>query len=330
MLWEAAVGEKMWQGLSDVTVMNRVVNEQVPRPRERNPRVDARLEQLIMKALAPDPNHRHQTAKELQEDVDRVRHELGFSAGTRDIGPMLDQLFSEDRLSTDGVIQERLLERTGVTGSSAHSPDLSSSIKEYAYDAKGRRARGTLLGVLGLLVGLGALLAFAQSRGFGAERATTHSSAPLVTTHPVRITAFPRTATIRLDGAPSSTNPLVVTLPANGERHLLQISAPGYYEREERLVVDGEVDSTVRLIPLPAAAPTLAPAPDVPEAAPPAAEVRPREHAATSAPSNSAQPRRASAPPSALAVRVPPEPQCDPPDVVDARGIKRFKLACMP
>src|SRR5690606_19901480 len=100
MLWEAAVGEKMWRGLGDAAVMNRVLNEQIPRPSEHRRDVEPALERLIMKALSPDPDDRHQTAKELQEELDAIREELPGIVPLRNLAPAMEAMFDSERSRT--------------------------------------------------------------------------------------------------------------------------------------------------------------------------------------------------------------------------------------
>src|SRR5205823_3618085 len=52
-------------------VLRRISEQEVRRPREADPSVDADLEALLLKALAPDPERRYASAGGLAEDITR-------------------------------------------------------------------------------------------------------------------------------------------------------------------------------------------------------------------------------------------------------------------
>jgi eukaryotic-like serine/threonine-protein kinase len=110
MLWEIAAGEKLWRGMSDAAVMNRVINERIPRPSEKNPHVHPALEALIVKALSADPSCRHATALELKLELDEVRRALWGPVSRQDLVSALDATFGEERRQTQTLVQSLLTE----------------------------------------------------------------------------------------------------------------------------------------------------------------------------------------------------------------------------
>ncbi|HEX2730897.1 MAG TPA: serine/threonine-protein kinase [Polyangiaceae bacterium] len=126
MLWEIAAGEKLWRGLSDAAVMNRVINERIPRPSEKNPRVDPSFEAIIMRALSADPKERHQSALELQKDVDLLRESAGGSQQPRRLMVAMDAMFGADRAKTRKLVEGRVAEIVAADGSSPTSPTLKA------------------------------------------------------------------------------------------------------------------------------------------------------------------------------------------------------------
>src|SRR5262245_11824303 len=66
MLWEAAAGERLWKGHSDATIMNRVLNGEIPSPREKRPDLSEELERIVMKSLSADRNDRYASASDLE------------------------------------------------------------------------------------------------------------------------------------------------------------------------------------------------------------------------------------------------------------------------
>jgi hypothetical protein len=109
----------------------------------------------------------------------------------------------------------------------------------------------------------------------------------------VRLTAFPQSAHISLDGKPLDGNPHTSTMPEDGKAHRVRVTAEGYLPLEQEFRLEHDIDEVFR----------LQTAPTAESAAPPAAS------------------RRAASPNS--------EGDCDPPYIIDDRGIKRFKVECM-
>jgi len=73
VLYEMVTGVVPFTGDSPVAVAYKHVREQPVPPSRRNPDVPADLEQIILTALAKDPDHRYQTADDLRADLLRFR-----------------------------------------------------------------------------------------------------------------------------------------------------------------------------------------------------------------------------------------------------------------
>jgi serine/threonine-protein kinase len=65
ILWEVVAGQRMWGTLSDATLMKALLCNDIPRLREAKPDVDPELEQIINKAIEPEPDDRYASAQEL-------------------------------------------------------------------------------------------------------------------------------------------------------------------------------------------------------------------------------------------------------------------------
>jgi serine/threonine-protein kinase len=65
ILWEVVAGQRMWGTLSDATLMKALLCNDIPRLREAKPDVDPELEQIINKAIEPEPDDRYTSAQEL-------------------------------------------------------------------------------------------------------------------------------------------------------------------------------------------------------------------------------------------------------------------------
>ncbi len=106
MLWEALTGRRRWPaGLSDAAVFTRVASGEMP---ERTDAAalgfPAEIDDIVLKALAPKPEDRFQTAAEMRGALDGVLAKIE-SASLRDLGTMLSSVFSEDRKRVRNVIE---------------------------------------------------------------------------------------------------------------------------------------------------------------------------------------------------------------------------------
>jgi len=126
MIWEAATGQRMWQGQSDLHVMHKVANEGVPSPREVAPNMLPSLEAICMKALARDPNDRYETAVELAGALESVLAEIGTGASNRNLGKLVRDLFEDARAQTRAIIEAQLLEVSNTDSGQLIPPNLVS------------------------------------------------------------------------------------------------------------------------------------------------------------------------------------------------------------
>src|SRR5258708_5447298 len=110
MLWEAAAGERLWKSQSDATIMNKVLNGEIPSPREKRPELTEELERIVMKALAADRNMRYPTAADLEQDLENYLGGLGAEGRVtaRQIGKLVDKLFEDVRVRTKALVEAQL------------------------------------------------------------------------------------------------------------------------------------------------------------------------------------------------------------------------------
>lgn len=71
VLHELLVGERLFVGESDYSVLEKVRSASVPRPSNKRRSVTPQLEKIVMRALAKNPDDRYQHASELVADLQR-------------------------------------------------------------------------------------------------------------------------------------------------------------------------------------------------------------------------------------------------------------------
>jgi len=78
MLYRMVVGQLPYHADTPMGVIIKHINDPLPLPSQQNPNVPAAVEQVILKAMAKNPDDRYQTAGELaralKQAVDQVRH----------------------------------------------------------------------------------------------------------------------------------------------------------------------------------------------------------------------------------------------------------------
>lgn len=316
MLWEALSGSKLWKGLSDATIMNRVLKGEIPRPANPTTEIPSELEAICVRALAVDPQERYQTALELELAIEEYLAKRSHYVSARELGRFMSDRFAQVR----EAIGERVESELGRVGAS--QPAAGSGIPRGATPSRtgytasssthSELPRSRLWMAAVACVAVGVLILLWGLRGGTAPVPTgTNGPSPLGSVS-VSIEARPVDAQLTLDsvGVP---NPYVAKRQRDDKAHVLRVTAPGFVPE----VLELTFDTDVRILRALSAVPTAAAA----SAGQPSAASASTSQARPPAPAHAGVPAVASAPAPAQA--------CDPPYSLDARGIKKFKPECL-
>src|SRR5688572_26807687 len=85
IMWELLAGRRLFLGDTDLETVRMVQQARVPPIKQFNPKVDARIERVLTRALAGDPTQRYQTARELGSALNDVLFHLGRSVSSFDV-----------------------------------------------------------------------------------------------------------------------------------------------------------------------------------------------------------------------------------------------------
>lgn len=117
VLWEAAVGKRLWQGVPEADVVQKVVNKEIPMPRDVAPDVDERLDAIVRKALAYHAKDRYATCLELKTDLDAYLDTQPVKYSVADVSGFVTTLFADTQARRRAIIEDQLnrasLESTG-------------------------------------------------------------------------------------------------------------------------------------------------------------------------------------------------------------------------
>ncbi len=150
MLWEAATGRRLWKGMSDVTVLQRLVSS-VPLPSARsvNPDVPERLERICMRALAYVPSERYASAAEMQADLENFLERSPGRVNGRDVGKLISERFVKEREAMHTTIDQQLKGVASASWSGSFTlPKLENSLTRTHFGVLGEEtpASGRLFG----------------------------------------------------------------------------------------------------------------------------------------------------------------------------------------
>jgi serine/threonine-protein kinase len=130
VLWEAAVGRRLWKGMKDVAILHNLIAGTIPSPRSLNDQVSERLDAVIMKALAADRENRYASAAEFQKEIDALIDEMPERFHRRELGTVISDAFVDERARISGAIEQQLkLARVVPTGE-IQTVDLAAQIQQ--------------------------------------------------------------------------------------------------------------------------------------------------------------------------------------------------------
>ncbi len=79
LLFELLVGHPPYEADSYNELIVKIVNEPVPRAREHNPQLSARLDQAVFRAMAKDRDERFDTVRQLRQELVKAGEDAGLS-----------------------------------------------------------------------------------------------------------------------------------------------------------------------------------------------------------------------------------------------------------
>jgi eukaryotic-like serine/threonine-protein kinase len=87
VLYEMATGRRPFERTLSTALVNDIIHKPPTPPRHYNPRLSAKLEDIILKCLEKEPDNRYQSAKELTVDLRRVATPSAMTLATSTAAP---------------------------------------------------------------------------------------------------------------------------------------------------------------------------------------------------------------------------------------------------
>ena len=101
VLYEITLCRRLFKGDTDIQTIKRVSDAEVTPPTEIQPEFPKSLEAIILKALAKDPADRHQSARELQMELEDFLSDNRMKTGPVQLGEYMREIFP-DKLERPG------------------------------------------------------------------------------------------------------------------------------------------------------------------------------------------------------------------------------------
>jgi serine/threonine-protein kinase len=110
LLWETLTNQRLFLGTNDFETIELVRRATVPSVIERNPHVPPALEQVVLRALARDRNHRFQSAREFGDALTEVLFSHAMKVSNFDIGALVTGMIHEEASPGEPSRIEKLIE----------------------------------------------------------------------------------------------------------------------------------------------------------------------------------------------------------------------------
>ncbi|HEX7616293.1 MAG TPA: TonB family protein [Thermoanaerobaculia bacterium] len=103
VLFEMLTGAPLFQGETDMSVLESVREGEVAMPSSRAAGVPKRVDQIVLKALAKNPQERYQNASEFEKDLHAVLYTYQPSPGPADLAIYMHRLLEAPQASDDEI-----------------------------------------------------------------------------------------------------------------------------------------------------------------------------------------------------------------------------------
>ena len=120
MLWEMLTGKRLFLGDSDFDTLTNVLKHEPVLPSTLNPKVDAQLDDIVLKALAKNRDERHASVEEFARELTKWYYSTVTDLEGESLKRYMHQLFGDDIETNRRLANE---ERVALGGSSEPEPE---------------------------------------------------------------------------------------------------------------------------------------------------------------------------------------------------------------
>ncbi|MBN1336581.1 MAG: serine/threonine protein kinase [Deltaproteobacteria bacterium] len=235
ILYECLTGRRLFKATSEVKTLEAIKTCDIVRPSTHNPAIPARLDEIVMRALARRVEDRYQDAREFQADLLEYLHPATPDLTRPSFAHYLADLFSEEIRAERERLEEGTLRAARIQEATDHAdtqPVWTEGITGTLKTPGSRLSVALVVTVMILLLG-GLAWVILQP-----------ASPPAATALPVLV---PRTGTasvelevparVRVDGALKGEGAQVEIHDLTPGSHTLSIEADGYVPRQTTFTI---------------------------------------------------------------------------------------------
>lgn len=95
ILHELLTGERLFRAETDIETIERVKLGVVPKPSEKNSKISAELDRIVLKALQRSQEKRYQSASEMLSDMSKLMRDEAMVFGPQELSAFMNTLFHE-------------------------------------------------------------------------------------------------------------------------------------------------------------------------------------------------------------------------------------------
>ena len=219
MLFELCTGKRLFRGASEMETLKMIVEGEYPRPRNLNPNLHPKLEEIILRSLEKDPARRYQSARDMQSDLEDYIREQQLKVSALALSSWMQKLF-DDKLQQQKQMLQEGRQLAEVIAAQAAAEEEAARSQDTLSRVRAKQPSRTPLVVMALL----ALVAVGAAIFFAVTQTNNAPTGPGV----VAITSTPPGAAILFDGARRSerTPATIEQLPVG--HYAVTISADGF------------------------------------------------------------------------------------------------------
>ncbi len=142
VLYELTTNRRLFKGKNEIDTLRLVLTCAVPRPSVGSPDYPPELERIVLKALAPTPESRYQTAQALQQDLLAFLKQQRIVVTASGLAGLLKRMLGDRIEARRGAVRDALVElgegrRAGaglISNDPAFTPTGPGGVLERAFD----------------------------------------------------------------------------------------------------------------------------------------------------------------------------------------------------
>jgi serine/threonine-protein kinase len=239
ILFELSTGRRLFKGTSEYDTMRMIAEGEYPRPRTINPALPERLEEIIVRALTRNREHRYPSARAFQSDLEGFIRAERLAVSPLSLGEWMQALFAMKLQQQRQMLQEgrQLAE---VIAAQVAEEEAEAQHQTLGSGVRPRKASRLPWLLLGLVLVLGAVAATAVPFLSSSEETANPADAGVV-----RIDSTPTGAAIWIDGdRRSDRTPATIRGLPIGASYTIKLTSDGYSPFTQVVTLTRELTET--------------------------------------------------------------------------------------